>query len=196
MIRLFVALEPPEEVRHTLRERQGGLANVRWIPPENFHLTLRFIGEVNEGLAAEIDAELATLAAPSFDLTLKSVGHFGSRGVARAIWAGAVTSPALTALQAKVEAAVARAGVPPERRKFHAHITLARLKRLPLDHLAPFLAEHAGFSAASFTVTHFSLMSSRPGREGAVYRAEALYPLRQLVPDPAFFTEPAPTAPD
>ena len=159
------------------------------MPLDNLHLTLRFLGEVNARVAHDFDEELAHIEADAFDLQLKGVGHFDSRGMARALWAGVQPSPALTALQARIEAAAVHVGLAPERRKFHPHVTLARLKGFPLDRLAAYMADHGGFSAPPFTVTHFALMSSRMNKDGSVYSAEATYGLRQIVPDPEFMAE-------
>ncbi len=189
MIRLFVALQLPEAQRQQLRGLQGGPLNVRWIPLENLHITLRFFGEVNGHVAAELDEELARIEADTFEIHLRSVGHFDSRGVARALWAGVEPAPPLTALQARVETAAIRAGLEPERRKFHPHVTLARLKGYPLVRLAPYMADYAGFAAPPFTATQFALMSSRTNKDGSVYKTEALYDLRQIVPDPEFMAE-------
>ena len=189
MIRLFVALEVPVEHRLQLRRLQTGLPNVRWVPLENLHITLRFLGEVTELVAAEIDEELARIEADAFDIRLQSVGHFDSRGSARALWAGVELSPPLTALQARVEAAAVRAGLAPERRKFHPHVTLARPKGFPVDRLAPYLADLADFDAPPFAISQFTLMSSHIGKQAPAYTAEARYDLHQVVPDPEFMAQ-------
>ena len=189
MIRLFVALEVPAEHRLQLRRLQGDLPNVRWIPPENLHITLRFLGEVSESVATELDEELALIEADAFEARLRGVGRFESRGSARALWAGVELTPLLAALRARVEAAAVHAGLAPERRKFHPHVTLARLNGFPLHRLAPYLASYAGFAAPPFTVSRFALMSSHTSKDGAVYTTEAQYGLRQVVPDPEFMAE-------
>ena len=189
MIRLFVALQLPEEHRLLLSRLQGGLPNVRWVPLENMHLTLRFIGDIANNLAADLDEELAAVDADAFPLELQGVGHFDTRGTARALWAGVKLTPQLSALQARVEKAAVRAGLEPERRKFHPHVTLARLKDFPLDRLAGYLSDYAGLTAPSFTVARFSLMSSRLHKDGSIYTSEAEYDLRQTMPDAQYLSE-------
>lgn len=189
MIRLFVALELPEAHRLQLRHLQNGLPHVRWVAPENLHLTLRFLGDVAEPVAAELDEELAQLEADAFEMCLHGVGHFDSRRSARALWAGVEPSPRLLALQARVEAAAVCAGMAPEPRKFHPHVTLARSKGFPLDRLAPYLADFAGFTTPPIAISQFALMSSHLGKQGPAYTAEARYDLRQVIPDPEFIAQ-------
>ena len=117
-MRLFVGLVLPEPVRWQLGLLCTGLPGVRWVPPENFHLTLRFIGEVDGGTLDDVDAALAGIRARRFSLTLGGVGHFGSGQQVRALWAGVGREPALQHLRDKVESAVVRAGLPPEGKKF------------------------------------------------------------------------------
>src|SRR5579862_4623867 len=107
MLRLFVGIEFPPELKLRLSLLQSGFAGAKWIDPGNFHLTLRFIGEVDEGVASDIDAALLRLSAPRFPLTLAGVGQFGTR----MLWVGVEKSAALLQLQAKVENALQRAGI-------------------------------------------------------------------------------------
>ena len=178
-MRLFVALSLPEAVRADLERLQHGLREARWVAPENFHLTLRFLGELGSGAAGDIDAALSVLRLPSFPLRLEGLGTFGEGRKLRALWAGVGESPELQRLQAKVERAVTSAGLSQEPRKFKPHVTLARFKR-PIGQgqgVGEYLQEHSLFKSNSFEVTHFHLFSSSLGRQGAVYQPEASYPL-------------------
>ncbi|WP_291299389.1 RNA 2',3'-cyclic phosphodiesterase [Elioraea sp.] len=182
MVRLFVALDLPSQVRERLRLLTGAkLPGARWVPPENMHLTLRFVGEVDHGRADDIDAALAGIAARGFELTLEGVGAFesGRRLQALSLWAGVVRNPALEHLRAKVESAVVRAGCEPERRKFSPHVTLARLDQPDPAKFGAWLHANALFRLGPVAVEHFTLFSSRLGRDGAHYTAEADYPLGQ-----------------
>ncbi len=154
-----------------------GVPGARWVRPENMHLTLRFIGEVENGTADDVDAALGTVAAAPFDLSFAGVGHFGKPSAARILWAGVNPNDALDHLQAKVEAAVTRAGLPAEQRRFSPHITLARLKRAQSGRVEQFVAEHAGFRAAPITIDRFVLYSSFLSSSGAIYTLEAEYSL-------------------
>jgi len=176
MIRLFAAIEIPENVRLRLSLLQGGVPGARWTPVENLHLTLRFIGEVDEPTASDIDSVLSELSLPAFALTLKGVGQFGGKE-GRALWAGAASNAALQRLAAKIESALQRMGRPAETRKYAPHVTLARLKDAPLQKIHEFLAAHNLFDSAPFTVGAFALFSSHQTPRGSLYRPERIYPL-------------------
>jgi 2'-5' RNA ligase len=145
MLRLFVAIGLPDRVRQRLTALERGIPGARWLPPENMHLTLRFIGEVNEGLAEDAASALSHVHAPAFSLTLAGVGHFGHLQRASAVWAGVEACPPLVRLRDNVESALVRAGFRPEGRKFKPHVTLARIRGETGHHLANFLAEHSTF---------------------------------------------------
>jgi 2'-5' RNA ligase len=176
-MRLFVALPLPENIRWQLTLLCSGLPDVRWVPPENLHITLRFLGEVDGGVVEDIDAGLAGIRAPGFALQLAGVGHFGSSGKVRSLWAGVARQPALQHLHDKVESAVVRAGLGPNGQKFTPHVTLARLKNSRLPKLPEFLAHHNLFRSEPFDVTHFTLFSSFLSHNGPIYQAERSYPL-------------------
>ncbi len=177
MIRLFAALALPEEVRQRLALVRAPLPGARWAPPENMHVTLRFIGEVEAPVATDIDALLSRVTAPAFDIRLAGLGTFGSRGRVRALWAGLEKSELLAHLQAKIEVVCVNAGLPPEGRKFHPHITLARCRNVPEAPAVEFAATYGGFGLPAVPVSAFTLYSSHMGRSGAVYTSEAVYPL-------------------
>lgn len=176
-MRLFVALELPETVRDQLARLMLGLPGVRWVPPANYHLTLRFIGEVNAPEAEEVDLALAGIRAKPFELRLSGLGTFEKAGRVQSLHAVAERTPGLQHLQAKIETALQRAGLPPERRRFAPHVTLARTDLAPLDRLAGFLQAHNLFRTEPVLVEHFVLFSSRLGKEQAVYTPEVEYAL-------------------
>ena len=174
MIRLFVAIEIPEEVRDALLDMQAGLPGATWSPFDNLHLTLRFIGEVPEPMVEEIAEALWQIHTEGFSLKLKGVGRFGGEGArspARLVYVGVEHDGGLPRLANKVEQALQGLGLEPERRKFHPHVTLARLKDTPMTRLGDFLAEHSMFSTRGFDVREFALFSSKQGRDHSVYEA-------------------------
>ena len=176
-MRLFIALSLPADLRERLCGLCSGLPGARWVAPENFHLTLRFIGEVDGREAEDIDAALSGIRFPRFPLTLSGVGQFGDGKRLRSLWVGVDSNEMLDRLQAKVEQAVQRAGQPPEKRKFKPHVTLARFKSHPGDRLEGFFAARSLFRCAPFEVADFTLYSSYLAHEGAIYSPEAVYPL-------------------
>jgi 2'-5' RNA ligase len=176
MIRLFVALHIPEKMRERLVALQGGVPGARWASEEQMHLTLRFIGEVDGNVAHDIDDALAGIRAPSFTLELAGVGEFGGKNP-RALWAGVRPNEALLHLQKKVETALQRIGLPPESRKFSAHVTLARIKGAPQEKIVQFLTHHALFASEPFGIDDFVLFSSHLSHSGSIYHPERVYPL-------------------
>lgn len=176
MPRLFTALEIPAGIAFSLSLLRGGLHGARWIDPENYHITLRFIGDIDEPTADRVAERLAQVKRPAFDLQLDGLGAFGSRKP-HALYAGAKSVPALTDLQHEQERIFQRIGLEPERRKFTPHVTLARLKGAGPADVADYLALRAGFRTAPFPVGRFVLLSSRASRGGGPYVMEEAYPL-------------------
>ena len=182
-MRLFVALTLPGDVRERLAGLANGLPGARWVKPENLHLTLRFLGELDNAVAADVDDALAKIHCPGFTLTLNGLGHFGEGRKLRALWVGVDANAALMRLQEKIEQALIRAGLPPESRKFKPHITLARFKSNPGARLQGYLADHNLVRAGPFALESFELYSSFTSADGAIYRVEASYPLEPARPD-------------
>ena len=174
-MRLFAAILLPEDVRHAVGRLSGGLPGARWSPEENYHLTLRFIGEVDNGFAEELADALSHVGGGEFQLAIGSPGSFGGARP-RLVWAGVAGSAPLTALRRRVESALVRAGLPPEERKFTPHITLARTAGARPGAVASWLEDRGAFRLPAFPVQGFSLMSSRLGGEAPVYREEVRYP--------------------
>src|SRR5579862_1260967 len=146
MLRLFVGIGFPPELKLQLSLLCSGIPNARWVDPGNLHLTLRFIGEISEGRAADVDEALAELTARRFTLQLAGTGVFGGARP-HALWVGVERSPELVKLRDKIEQALIRIGLMPEPRKFAPHVTLARLRDPELHQLGQFLGMHAQFRA-------------------------------------------------
>ncbi|NGN41955.1 RNA 2',3'-cyclic phosphodiesterase [Mesorhizobium sp. CGMCC 1.15528] len=176
MPRLFTALEIPRDAALSLSLLRGGLPGARWIDVENYHLTLRFFGDIEGHVADEIANALDRVRRPSFQMKLSGVGAFGSKKP-HAVWAGVQTSPDLYALQSEIERICQRLGVPADPRKFSPHVTLARLRNTsPLD-VAQYLSARGNFSTIPFKVGRFVLMSSRDSVGGGPYVVEEAWPL-------------------
>jgi len=176
MLRLFVGIEFPPELKLRLSLLCTGVAGAKWVDPGNFHLTLRFIGEIAEDVAADVDEALSRIKARRFELQLAGTGVFGGNKP-RALWVGVERHPELIRLRDKIEQALVRVGLEPEQRKFAPHVTLARLRGPELDKLGHFLGTHAQFRAAPLPVERFSLIASFPTKAGSVYEDQADYPL-------------------
>jgi 2'-5' RNA ligase len=175
MLRLFVGIGFPPELKLRLSLLCSGVPGAKWVDPGNFHLTLRFIGEIGEDVAADVDEALSRLRARRFTLQIAGTGVFGDKP--RSLWAGVERSAELVALRDKVEQALIRIGLPPEPRKFAPHVTLARLRNPPIDKLRDFLTAHAQFHVQPLPVENFSLIASFQTKAGSVYEDQADYPL-------------------
>ncbi|HEY8613700.1 MAG TPA: RNA 2',3'-cyclic phosphodiesterase [Roseomonas sp.] len=177
MVRLFVALALPDMLRTQISMLAGGIQGARWVPPENYHLTLRFIGEVEGWRADEVDEALSTIRCRPFELCLRGVGTFEKAGKIQTLWIGVEKCEGLTHLQSKVETALQRMGLDPERRRFAPHITLARTDKAPPEKLVSWVQSHNLFRAPPVAMEHFTLFSSRLGKENPVYVPEVEYEL-------------------
>lgn len=176
MPRLFTALEIPREHAESLARLRGGLPGARWIDVENYHITLRFIGDIDDAFAHEIVSALALVRRPAVTVSIDQLASFGG-DKPRAIVARARPEPALLELQAEHERLLRRLGAPPEPRKFLPHVTLARLKGANPAAVAAYLGTRGYFPPLVFTAERFVLLSSRNSVGGGPYVAEAEYPL-------------------
>ena len=177
MLRLFVAVPLPKDVQSDLAGLCSGVPGARWVAADNMHLTLRFIGEVGRGDADDIHQALGRIHLPAFDLVVSGVGCFESGHKVHTLWANVEKSELLSRLREKVEAAVVREGLEPERRKFKAHVTLARFRRGTTGRIGAYIENHDRFRSGPFRVEHFTLFRSHLGSEGPHYEPLAEYPL-------------------
>ena len=176
MPRLFTGLALPEAVGRELSMMRGGLPGARWIEAEDYHLTLRFIGDIDEATAHEVHDALDKIRRPSFKVALSGLDAFGG-SKPRAIIATAKPVPPLIELQAEHERLIRRLGIPPETRKFAPHVTLARLRQTSPLAVAHYLSMRGWLASREFEVDAFVLFSSRDAVGGGPYVTEAVYPL-------------------
>jgi 2'-5' RNA ligase len=178
MYRLFAGLALPDDIALRLQGMCAGVPGAYWEDPENLHLTLRFIGDVPGDAAEDIGHALAGVRHAPFDLEMAGVSHFSSGEDVRVLWAGFKKSPALTALRARIEAALRRIDIEPDSRKFVPHVTLAKLAAPYVPKVQEWLAMHALFKAGPFAVRAFALYSSHRTSHGTRYEQEADFMLR------------------
>jgi 2'-5' RNA ligase len=176
MPRLFTALEIPSHIGESIARLRGGLSGARWIDVENYHLTLRFIGDIDERTAREVALALSGVARPAPRIVIDELASFGG-DKPRAIVAKARPEPALMELQAEQERLFRRLGLPGEPRKFSPHVTLARLRGASPLAVADYLGARGYFPQLAFTPERFVLFSSRDSVGGGPYVVEAEYPL-------------------
>ncbi len=176
MHRLFVAIRPPEPVRDLLIDAMEDSPALGWVGDDNLHLTLRFIGEVERPLANDLAAALGRVRSSRFELSIAGVGTFDRRN-GGALWAGVAPREPVVALAGRIERALVTAGLEPERRAFHPHITLARYRRSGAAAVHPFLERNRALASPAFPVTHAILYESHLSRHGAIYEPVAELPL-------------------
>ena len=177
MIRLFAALALPGPIAEDLAHRFQGLPGARWRPLESLHITLCFFGNISENKADDLDAELLTIRARSFDLALVGVGSFGEGSRIDTVWAGLEASEPLGRLAARCESAARRARLAAETRVYHPHVTLAHLDRPEQARVAGWIQSHNLLKSPVFHANTFGLYSSRRTEEGPRYQLERTYPL-------------------
>ena len=177
MPRLFVAVDLPEKIKKSLESMAFGIPGAKWIDPQQIHLTVRFIGEVDGTTFLDIKTALEQVSLKPIPLALKGVGHFPSRGKPKVLWVGIEPSTPLQSLKSRIDRILAGVGLEPEGRKFSPHITLARLKNSPIHKVANFLAGNGLFSQEPFEIKDFKLYSSILTPKGAIHKVERTYPL-------------------
>lgn len=177
MVRLFVAIEIPQQIKDDLARFTKEVPGARWVPADQNHLTLRFIGDVEPNDLAAIKEVLGKLRFPRFPLELRGVGHFppGHRPP-RVLWIGVAESRALLELQKEVELSLLGTGIPPDERPFSPHLTLARLKEPHTAAVAQFEQRHQAISYPAFEVAELVLFSSVLTPKGALHRKELVVP--------------------
>lgn len=175
MPRLFTGLEIPSGARTELSLLRGGLSGARWIEPEDYHLTLRFIGDIGREIANEIADRLDDIHASPFEITLERLAVFGADRP-RALIARALDAAPLMALQAEHERMMRRFGAPGDARKFTPHVTLARLRGVSAAAVGAYIETRGDMRPLTFRPERFVLYSSRDSTGGGPYRIEAAYP--------------------
>jgi RNA 2',3'-cyclic 3'-phosphodiesterase len=178
MPRLFVALDLPEDIKRSLEPLGRGLGDVRWLDADQQHLTLRFLGQLDNGWVHEVAEALALVPGIPFELRLKGIGHFPLRGEPRVLWVGVEKSLELQRLKRRVDRVLDHAGLSPDGRKFAPHVTIARIRGpLAPARLGTYLMRHSLYRSEAFPVSSFHLFSSWLRPEGADYQVEASYEL-------------------
>ena len=178
MIRIFTGLAIPDHVAKSLALLRGGLSNARWIEDTDYHLTLHFIGNIEESIAGELDEQLARMRHAPVEVILDGLHAFGGNKP-RSIVVTARATPSLLALHASQERLLRRLGIPFENRKYSPHVTIARLKSTPASVVADYVNGHGYFRPLAFICNHSILYSSARPSGGGPYVAEAEYELAE-----------------
>jgi 2'-5' RNA ligase len=171
--RLFIGLELPSACKATLVTLDPRLRGLRWLPADQLHLTLSFLGEVAVSRIDTLHEALDAVRVPPFFLPLSGLGAFSNRGQPSVVWVGVGQGhPHLFALHRHVQDAVLHAGLEPDLKSFHPHVTVGRAKGISRAALQPLLRRHAATEFDLFKVTEFVLFSSVVSAEGATHSVE------------------------
>ncbi len=149
------------------------LNGLRWVPEEQLHLTLSFLGDVETPAEDRLRETLSQVQVPPFFLPLRGLGVFNSRGRPSVVWAGVGRGhPHLFALHQRIQDAVLHAGLEANLKPFHPHVTIGRAKGISRQALQPFLRSHAETEFGLEKMTGFELYSSVLATGGATHRVE------------------------
>jgi len=176
MLRLFLAVDLPDDVRHVVAGLRADIHGARWVKPHQLHITLRFMGDTPEETVPAIVERLAQVRLAPFTLTLGHAGTFPSERKARVLWLRLDPALPLRELASNIDRALSPDGSA-ALREFSPHLTLARLKERPDAGLRRFLVEHADDRGPSWKVDCFRLYRSMLHANGAVHDTIATYPL-------------------
>jgi 2'-5' RNA ligase len=178
MPRLFIAIDPSEEIRDQLSRQCTGIEAARWVRREQLHLTLRFLGDLPQSALEDIKSALACVAFAPLTLALCGVGIFppGKPRYAKVLWAGIEPAQLLRELKARIDEALLAAGAPPdEERTFSPHLTLARFKQPPDRDLNFWLQNNHALTSPSWQAREYTLYASELAPRGATHTAIASF---------------------
>lgn len=168
-MRIFAAIPLPDFVQQELMQLFAPMDGARWVEDKAYHLTLEFFGEANKHELNDLCTELEAIEWNGHEINLTGVGYFGSSKTPRVIYAGVSESEDLIMLQKKIHRCGQDLGLEVEERKFKPHVTLARLKGTPYEHVGPFIAQFSLFKTKPFKIEHFHLYRSHLGGTSAHY---------------------------
>lgn len=176
MPRLFVAIDLPDDLVDAFSTLEDASLDARWTPPEQFHLTLRFIGAVDEDKAQVIAEKLSQIDSPPFEVSGEGLDVFPSRRRPRVLVARIHATPPLTSLQSRIDEKLLELGIEQDRKPFNPHVTFARPKASPRE-VRVYMKKHLDFQFAPFVVERFHLYKSDLGPSGAVHTVLRSYEL-------------------
>ncbi|MCK5153077.1 MAG: RNA 2',3'-cyclic phosphodiesterase [Spirochaetales bacterium] len=177
MYRLFIAVPIPSQIKRNLLQLRSNIPGAKWTLDDQFHITLKFIGEVDGQVFSDIRNKLSEIIMDKFLLQIKGVGYFASGKLPKSLWAGLEESQQLIRLKNKLERSLYLCGINREGRKFRPHVTLARLKNIQINSVSNFLFSNDNFTTENFIIDEFRLYSSKLYPHGAVHNIEAVYSL-------------------
>ncbi len=180
MKRIFIALPIPDKISANLLPLQTGLEEARFSPPQNFHITLRFIGDMQENDIADLDEELSKIEFPQFEISFSGIGFFGNDNP-HSIHVLVDQSPQLKSLHDKIYKICNKLGFAKDHKKYIPHVTLAYMKsNAQLAKVLEYQSNHALFKSKTWKADRFFLYSSTIGKGPSFYNIEAEFPLKSI----------------
>ena len=171
--RLFVAIDLPEPIRQLLGGLDPHIRGVRWTETTQMHLTLGFFGDVQDEVEIALREKLSAIEFGAFFLPVAGIGTFSTKGAPKIIWTGVGKAhPHLFQIHKRVQEAALAAGIEPELRPWHPHITIARCRGVSAQVLRKFLRTNEHFDAGMIRVDAFHLYSSNLTPAGPIHRRE------------------------
>ncbi|HSS17084.1 MAG TPA: RNA 2',3'-cyclic phosphodiesterase [Candidatus Dormibacteraeota bacterium] len=171
--RLFVAIDLPELTRQLVAGLDPHIRGVRWVDPAQMHLTLSFFGDVPDEIDLALREKLSAIEFGAFFLPIVGVGTFSAKGAPKIIWIGVGKAhPHLFQIHKRVQEAALAAGLEPELKPWHPHITIARCRDVSAQSLRKFLQSNAECDAGMVRVDDFHLYSSKLTPSGPIHTRE------------------------
>ena len=174
MLRLFTGLSIPDHIAEKLLPLQTNLVGARWRPRENFHITLKFYGEVDHGTASKLHEALSQIRIEPFEISLKGSGWFGGKKP-QSVWVGVETSESLNQLHLECTKAARVAGLSLEQQRYTPHVTMAYCRTTPLVYVLKWVEPFSNFFSVRFLVNDFHLYSSQLGEKQSRYQIEKTF---------------------
>lgn len=178
MPRLFVAVDLPPECTAKLQTLQTSDLDARWTAPDQYHITLRFVGDADTDQTEQIRSRLEDIDLPSFQIGGEGLDVFPSMRKPRVLVVHVNEEPGLMTLQERIDEIVVTMGFDEERNPFNPHITIGRLKNSSPRDVRTYLHRHREYKIEPFTAEQFRLYESKLGSDGAVHRVLQHYSLR------------------
>lgn len=178
MLRIFIGIPIPKNIIKHISTLQGGIPGANWVPPENYHISLRFIGEVNETIKEDIAEALEDIAFPTFKISLQGIGIFSQKDIPHHLWIKPTPEESLINLYRKIETHLTnQLSLKAETRKFTPHLTIAKLKDANVGKVGQFIEWHNLFKTPEFEITEYALYQSHLTNNGPIYQPLDLYDL-------------------
>lgn len=177
MPRVFFGVEIPAEVKKRLLKLKSPVNGARWQSRNQLHMTLVFVGSVNDEDLETLSYAASLVAMPAFEVEVAGLAAFGRPEHPRNLWAGVGPEQPVAELYRRLSAQVAAAGFEAEHRAFKPHITVARFRKQAAS-IASLLEEHKDVRFGVLPVTEFVLFESTPGAGGSVYTVIERFPLQ------------------